>query len=146
MRLSIRNFADRSPRICALIIFCLFTVVPAVFFVVSDAVSGGSFNSPIVIFLFALAVEIVLWNCVERPILVFMPFLISLVGLILSEIVYTVSLGAALPGDGPSAAAFLISSVLTVVFGAEAASFIGSLVVFAAEAIVKKIVEFIRDR
>lgn len=146
MKYRIRDFADRSPRLSAVIIFCLFTVIPTAFSILADIFSQGSLNSPMIIFLFALAVEFILWNCVERPILVFMPFLISLVGLILAEIVYSVSLGVAGPGGGPSATAFWLSSVMTVVFGAEAAAFVGSLALFGLEKIIVKIVDFIRER
>ena len=124
----INDFTDRRPRLSALIIFALFTVVPTAAMLIVDVISGGAVHMPVFIFVYALLLQTVMWLTIERPILVFMPFIMALVGFIAAEIIYTVSESSFAPGAGVGAAAYLISSVIVTVFGAEAAASVGAMI------------------
>ena len=133
---------DRYPKCSAAALAVVFTVFPMIL----EIFLGGLINTPLIIFLFTLAVEFLMWQKVERMVLIFFPFIIMMFGFIAAEIIYTVSEASAAPGVGPDSLSFLTSSLLVTVFGAEAAGFIGALLLHALFVILKKIVELIRER
>ncbi len=142
----LRDFTDRRPTLSAVIIFLLYTVASTALYLGLELLFGGAVNSAAVVFVYALVIELALCLSVDRPILAFMPFLIMLCGFIASEIIYTVSMGMNAPGNGPGAAAFLISSAIVTVFGAEAAGILGAFLCFLAITVIKKLVSFIKYR
>ena len=137
----ITEFTDRRPTLSTVIIILLFTLVPGAFMLITGIVSGGTWNSAAVVFVYALILQLILWLTVERPILIMLPFIMALLGFIASEIVYTVSLSMAPIGQGPSTLAFLFSSAVVTLFGAEASGSIGGLIVYAVIVIVRKLRE-----
>lgn len=137
----ITDFADRRPALSAWIIAALFTVIPAGFVFLVDWLSGGEVNTALICLFYALAVQLALWLTVRRPILVVLPFLIMLVGFIVSEIVYTVALSMRAPGAVVSSFAYYFSSAIVSVFGAEAVGVIVAPFVFGLVCLVKKIRE-----
>ena len=137
----ITEFTDRRPTLSAVIIALLFTLVPGVFMLVTDIISGGAWNPMAAVFVYALILQLILWLTVERPILIMLPFIMALLGFIASEIVYTVSESMAPIGRGPSAPAFLFSSSMVALFGAEAPGSIGGLLIYAVIVIVRKLRE-----
>ena len=142
----ITDFADRRPALSAWIIAALFTVLPTIFVLLVDRLSGGEVNTALICLFYALAVQLVLWLTVRRPILVALPFLIMLVGFIVSEIVYTVSMSMYAPGAGVGRFAFSLSSLVVTIFGAEAVGVIVAPFVFGLICLVKKIWECIKYR
>ena len=135
-------FTDRHPALSALIIAALFTVIPSA----AMLFLGGIVNMPVVIFVYALVIQVILWMTVERPILVFMPFILALVGFIVAEIIYTVSESAAAPGAGVGQTAFVVSSLIVTVFGAESAASVGAIVCYGIISLVRKIWDAIAHR
>ena len=109
----ITEFTDHRPTLSAVIIVLLFTLVPGAFMLVTDIVSGGTWNSAAAVFVYALILQLILWLTVESPILIMLPFIMALLGFIISEIVYTVSLSMAPIGQGPSTPILLFSNRLT---------------------------------
>ena len=142
----ITEFTDHRPILSAVIIVLLFTLVPGAFMLITDIVSGGTWNSAVTVFVYALILQLILWLTVERPILIVLPFIMALLGFIVSEIVYTVSLSMAPIGQGPSTFAFLFSSAVVTLFGAEASGNIGGLLVYAIIVIVRKLRELVTYR
>lgn len=142
----ITEFTDRRPTLSAVIIVLLFTLVPGAFMLITDTVSGGTWNSAAIVFVCALILQLILLLTVERPILIMLPFIMALLGLIVSEIVYTVSLSMAPIGQGPSTHAFLFSSAVVALAGAEASASIGGLMVYAVIVIVRKLRELVACR
>ena len=139
----ITEFTDRRPALSAVMIVLLFTLVPGVFMLIADIVSGGTWNSATVVFVYALILQLILWLTVERPILIMLPFIMALLGFIVSEVVYTISEGMAPIGRGPSAPVFLFSSAVVTLFGAEAPGSIGGLLAYAVIVIVRKLRELV---
>lgn len=139
----ITDFADRRPVLSAWIIAALFTAVPALFVFPVDWLSGGEINTALICLFYALAVQLVLWLTVRRPILVALPFLIMLVGFVVSEIVYTVAMSMHAPGARIDAFAYYFTSAIVSLFGAEAVGVIVAPFVFGLICIVKKIYECI---
>ena len=137
----ITEFTDRRPTLSAVIIVLLFTLVPGAFMLITDIISGGTWNSATFIFVYALVIQLILWLTVERPILIMLPFIMALLGLIISEIVYTVSLSMAPVGRGPSALALFFSSAVVTLFGAEAPGSIGGLLIYAVIVVIRKLRE-----
>ena len=137
----ITEFTDRRPAISAVIIVLLFTLVPGAFMLITDIVSGGTWNSTTAVFVYALILQLILWLTVERPILIMLPFIMALLGFIVSEIVYTISEGMAPIGQGPGALVFLFSSAVVTLFGAEAPGSIGGLLAYAVVVIFRKLPE-----
>ena len=127
-------YTDRHPALSALIIAALFTVIPSA----AMLFLGGFINMPVVIFVYALVIQVVLWMTVERPILVFMPFILSLI--------YTVSESAAAPGAGVGQTAFVVSSLIVTVFGAESAASVGAIVCYGIISLARKIWDAIAHR
>ena len=142
----ITEFTDRRPNLSAVIIVLLFTLVPGAFMLITNIVSGGTWNSTTAVFVYALILQLILWLTVERPILIMLPFIMALLGLIVSEIVYTVSESMAPIGQGPSAIVLLFSSAVVTLFGAEAPGSIGGLLIYAVIAIVRKLRELVACR
>ena len=138
----ITEFTDRRPAFSAVIIVLLFTLVPGAFMLITDMVSGGTWNCAAAVFAYALILQLVLWLTVERPILIMLPFVMALLGLIVSEIVYTVSLSMT-PIGRPSTLALLFSSAVVTLFGAEAPGSIGGLLIYAVIIIVRKLRELV---
>ena len=139
----ITEFTDRRPALSAVIIVLLFTLVPGAFMLITDVVSGGTWNSTITVFVYAMILQLILWLTVERPILIMLPFIMALLGLIVSEVVYTVSESMAPIGRGPSVPVLLLSSAAVTLFGAEAPGSIGGLLLYAVTVIVRKVRELV---
>lgn len=139
----ITEFTDRRPTLSAVIIVLLFTLIPGAFMLITDIVSGGTWNSAAIVFIYALILQLILWLTVERPILIMLPFIMALLGFIVSEIVYTVSESMAPIGQGPSAPVLLLSSGVIALFGAEVPGSIGGLLVYAVIVIVRKLWELV---
>ena len=142
----INYFTDRHPALSAIIIAVLFTVVPSATMLAVDTATGGTVNMPVVIFLYALVIQVILWMNVERPILVFMPFIISLIGFIVAELIYTVSESTALPGAGADPVTYVASSVIVTVFGAESAASVGAIICYGIILLGRKIWESVFKR
>lgn len=142
----ITDFTDRRPALSAVLITLLYTAVPGAFLLAAGYASGGSWNVEKIVVAYALVLQVILWRKVERPILILLPFLLALLGFIVSEIVYTVSLGSAPVGVGPSPLAFLLSSALVILFGSEAAGCVGGLLVYGLIVIVRKVREILAER
>ena len=142
----ITEFTDRRPTLSAVIIVLLFTLLPGAFMLFTDIVSGGTWNSAATVFVYALILQLILWLTVESPILIMLPFIMALLGLIVSEIVYTVSLSMAPIGQGPSTLAFLFSSTVVTLFGAEVPGNIGGLLIYAVIVIARKLWELVACR
>lgn len=139
----ITDFADRHPALSAWIIAALFTVVPSFFVLFLYLLSGGKANTALICLFYALAVQLVLWLKVRRPILVALPFLIMLVGFVVSEIVYTVAMSMHAPGARIDGFAYYFSSAIVSLFGAEAVGVIVAPFIFGLICLVKKIWEHI---
>ena len=139
----ITEFTDRRPALSALLIVLLFTLVPGVFMLIAGLVSGGEENFAGVVFVYALVLQLILWLKVERPILIMLPFVMALVGFIISEVVYTLSMSANPIGAGPSLLAFLFSSAIVTLFGTVAAGNVGGLLLYALIVIFKKLRELV---
>lgn len=139
----ISDFTDRRPALSAVLIALLYTVVPGAFLLIAEYLPGGGEFSAKIVFVYALVFQVILWLKVERPILVFFPFLMALLGFIISEIIYTVSLSMAPIGAGPSSLAFWVSSALVVLFGTEGTACIGGLLAYGVIVILKRLREFI---
>lgn len=137
------EFADRRPALSAVLIVLLFTAVPGAFLLIARQISGsvGSFTK--IVFVYELVLQVILWFKVERPILNMLPFILSLLGLIVSEIVYTVSMSMAPIGAGPSPLAFVFSSVLVILFGLGGAASVGGLIAYVVMVIAKRLWAFI---
>ena len=142
----ITEFTDRRPALSAALIVALFAVIPGVFMLLGEFALAGKINAPGLVFFYILVLQLILWLKVERPILIMLPFIMALIAFIVSEIVYTVSMSAAPIGQGPSYFAFLFSSVLVTLFGAEAAGNVGGLLLYAILLIGRKIRELITPR
>ena len=139
----IAEFTERRPVLSTVLVVLLFTVVPGAFMLIAALVSGGEFNSAGVVFVYALILQLILWLKVERPILIILPFIMALLGFIVSEIVYTVSQGMNPVGQGPGVFALLFSSAVVTLFGAEGAGNVGGLILYAIIVIIKKVRELI---
>ena len=139
----ITEFTDRRPALSAVMIALLFTLVPGAFMLITDLASGGTWNSPVIVFVYALVLQLILWLTVESPALIMLPFVMALLGFIASEIGYTVSLGMAPVGQGPGILAFLCSSAVVTLFGAEASGSVGGLLLYAVIVIARKLRELI---
>ncbi len=142
----IRDFTDRCPKASAAIVAVLFTLFPMALMLASQYIFGERVNMPLLIFIYSLVIEFIMWENVERMILIFFPFMLTLIGFISAEIIYTVSETASAPGMGPDPVVYLISSLMVTVFGAEAAGFIGAVILHAFVVIGKKLCEFIKER
>lgn len=140
----ITDFTDRRPALSAVVILLLFTLVPGAILVAGE-LSGGE-NAAKLAFVYILVLQVILWLKVERPILVMFPFILSLLGFIVSEIVYTVSMGMAPIGEGPSAPVLLFSSALVTIFGLVAAGSVGGLLAYGIMVIFRKLRELIVQR
>lgn len=140
----ITDFADRRPALAALVIALLFTLVPGAILVAGE-LSGGE-NAAKLAFVCILVLQVILWLKVERPILTMFPFILSLLGLIVSEIVYTVSMGMAPSGAGPSALVLLLSSILVTIFGLVAVGSVGGLLAYGVIVIFRKLWELAAQR
>ena len=137
----ITEFTDRRPALSTVIIVLLFTLVPGAFMLVAGIASGGAWNGANIVFVYALILQLILWLTVERPILIMLPFIMALLGLIVSEVVYTVSESMYPIGQGPGVLALLFSSAAVTLFGAEAPGSIGGLLAYAVIVIVRKLRE-----
>ena len=142
----ITEFTDRRPALSAVLIVALFAVIPGVFMLLGEFVLAGKVNAPGLVFFYILALQLILWLKVERPILIMLPFIMALFGFVVSEIVYTVSLSANPIGTGPSVLALLFSSALVTLFGTVAAGCIGGLLLYAVILILRKLRELIASR
>ena len=139
----ITEFTDRRPTLSAVLIAVLYTLVPGAFMLIADIVSGGTWNSTTTVFVYAMILQLILWLTVERPILIMLPFIMALLGLVVSEIVYTVLESMTPIGQGPGALALLFSSAVVTLFGAEAPGSIGGLLIYAVVVIVRKLRELV---
>lgn len=139
----ITEFTDRRPTLSAVLITLFFTAVPGAFLLIAERIPGLGEGSAKIVFIYALVLQLILLFKVERPILIALPFILALIGFIVSEVIYTVSMSAAPIGTGPSPLAFLISSVLVILFGIVAAANVGGLLVYAVIAIAKKLREMV---
>ena len=140
----IQEFTDRRPALSAVLIALLFTLVPGTVMLGTAYATGGRENAAGFILGYTLFLQTLLWIKVERPILNLLPFILSLMSFIVSEVVYTVSLSMAPIGAGPGLLAMLISSALVSHFGTVAAGSVGGLLLAAILAILKKLWEFLR--
>lgn len=139
----ITEFTDRRPTLSAVLIILLFTVVPGALLLLGEQIPGMGEYSAKLVFVYALVLQLILWLKVERTILIMIPFILALIGFIISEIVYTVSMSSAPIGAGPSPFAFLFSSALVIIFGIDAAASVGGLLVYALIVIARKLREVI---
>ena len=142
----ITKFTDRRPVLSTVLVVLLFTVIPAAFMLTAVLVSGGQENGAWIVFIYALVLQVILWLKVERPILIILPFIMSLLGFIAAEIIYTISEGMAPVGQGPSPMVFLLSSAVVTLFGHVAAASIGGLLLYALIVIGKKLRDLITGR
>lgn len=142
----ITEFTNRRPTLSAVLIVLLFTVVPGAFMLLAQQVPGIGESSAKIAFVYALVLQLILLFKVERPILIALPFILALLGFIISEIVYTVSMSAAPIGAGPSPLAFLFSSALVILFGIVAAASIGGLLAYGVIVSFKKLREIVAYR
>lgn len=142
----IADFAYRHPVLSGWLIALLFTVAPVLLVVLFNILFAGMINGAAVIVIYAAAVQLFLCLKIERPILAALPFILSLIGLIVCEIVYTLYMGSNAPGFGPSAIIYFISSVLVIVFGGNAAGIIGGFLLSLLIAGVRKLWDFIAHR
>ena len=142
----IRDYTDRCPGSSAGIIFLLFAVLPALLLIPTQILFPGPFSDLAVRFIsiYAFVLQLLLLLHVERPILVMQPFLMGLAGLILSEILYTVSESAYETGMGPSGLMYLISSALVIIFGSELGSILAALPAYWLILAVRKLAAWIR--
>lgn len=139
----ITEFSDRNPRLSGVIIAALFTIIPGIFMFIVDFLSGGELNTALILFLYAVALQLVLCFCVERPILVMLPFLTMLIGFIACEIIYTLSMGMRAPGVGPGKFAAFVSSAIVIVFGCESAGIIAALMGHVIISFIRKVCDAI---
>ena len=137
----ITEFTDRRPALSAVLIVLLFTVVPGAFLLVGERLPGIGENAGNIVFVYMLILQVILWMKVERPILNVLPLILSFIGFIISEIVYTVSMGMAPIGVGPSPLVYVFSAALVTLFGIVAAASIGGLLLYGVIAIVKTVWE-----
>lgn len=142
----IAKFTDRRPTLSAVLIVLLFTVVPGAFLLIAERIPGMGEYSAKMVFVYALVLQLLLLFKVERPILIALPFILALIGFIISEIVYTVSLGMAPAGAGPGFLAYVFSTALVTLFGIVAAGSIGGLLCYGVIAAVKKLREVVTCR
>ena len=140
------EFADRNPRLSALIIALLYTVVPALFMLIADILSGGRINTPIIVVIYAFAIQLIMWFKLERPILIMLPFGMILIGFVVCELAYTIARGAVSPGTPPSALAVYFSSAIVTVFGAEVVGVIGALLCYGIIVTVRKFCQILLHR
>lgn len=142
----IADFTDRRPALSAVLIALLFTLVPGAFVVAVELAFGGEADPMVAVVIYAAVLQVLLWCKVERPVLIMLPLIMAILGFIVSEIVYTVSLSRAPVGAGPSPLALIFSSALVILFGAEGAGSIGGLLVYGVIVIFKKLREVIACR
>ena len=139
----INEFTDRRPALSAVLIALLFSLVPGIFMFIVKAITGSGGDAAMIIFVYALVLQLILWLKVERPILIMLPFIMALLAFVVSEIVYTISESAAPIGQGPSPFAFFFASALVTLFGTIAAASIGGLLLYAVIVIFRKVRELI---
>lgn len=142
----IRDFTDWHPVPSGIIIALLFTVVPGVFMLAADIISGGAFNSALVVVIYAFALQFILWLYVERMSLVWEPFAILLIGFVIAEVIYTVSIGSSDPTSAFCLMCSLISTAIIDVLGAEAGGIVGALLVYLIFIGIRKLVNTARGR
>lgn len=142
----ITEFTDRHPTLSAVLIVLLYTVVPGAFMLIVQQMPEIGENSAKIAFVYALVLQVILLFKVDRPILAMLPFILALIGFIVSEIVYTLSMSIAPIGAGPSPLAFLFSSVLVILFGIVAIASVGGLLAYGVIVVVKKVWEIVVDR
>lgn len=142
----ITKFTDRCPTLSAVLIVFLFTAVPGAFLLIGEQMPGIGENAAKIAFIYALILQLILWLKVERPILVWLPFILALLGFIVSEIVYTISMSSAPIGAGPSPLAYLFSAALVTLFGIVAAASVGGLLAYGVVVIGKKLREVVAYR
>lgn len=142
----ITEFTDRRPTLSAVLITFLFTVVPGAFLLIAERLPGLGENAAKVVFVYALVLQVILWLKVERPILNVIPLILSLLGFIISEVVYTVSMSAAPIGKGPSPLVYVFSTALVTLFGIVSAASVGGLLAYGVIVIAKKLRELIACR
>ncbi len=137
----IRDFSEFHPVLSALIVAALFSVVPGAFLLVLDILAGGAFNDLAmkILFVYFFVLELLLCFQVERPILWLLPFVMSLLGCIACEIIYTLSMGLQSPGMGPGPLGFIFSSALIILFGCEAAAVVGALFCYGLIAVIRSL-------
>ena len=142
----ITEFTDRRPTLSAFILVGLCIVLPIIFTVTVNILAGNAINSAAILFFYALVIQVVLLLKVERPALIILPFICALLGFIICEIIYTVSMGMSSPGIGPSALVYYLSSVIVIVFGAESAGMIAGLFVYILITILRKLWDAVTRR
>ena len=57
----ITEFTDRRPTLSAVIIVLLFTLVPGALMLLTDIVSGGTWNPTAIVFVYAMIIQLILW-------------------------------------------------------------------------------------
>lgn len=118
------DFSDRRPGIFGLMLVLLLTLAPAIFVTACYFVFGYDFNSARIVLIFTFFLELAMLFWTDRPVMIAAPFLISLAGIVLLEIInFLVPAFGALAGEGAyemSVGAVNIGSyVLMTVFGSE---------------------------
>lgn len=133
------EFTDRRPALSAAVILLLFTAVPGAFLLLAELMPGLGGLVPRLVFVYVLVLQVVLWCKVERPILVMSPLILSLLGFVVSEIVYTISIATPSAGAGAHPLVVLLSSVLVTLFGMLGAASVGGLLAYGGIVILKKL-------
>ena len=142
----ITEFTNRRPVLSTVLVVLLFTLVPWAYMVGASIATGGASSGTGVVFIYALILQFIMWLKVERPILIVLPFIMSLIGLIVSEIAYAVGRGIVPIGMGPSLPIRVLASEVVGLSGHVAAASIGALILYSIIVIFKKLRELIRDR
>ena len=142
----ITKFTDRRPVLSTVLVVLLLTVVPGAFMIGASMVTGEANSGTGVVFVYALILQFIMWLKVERPILIVLPFIMSLIGLIVSEILYTVGRGVVPIGMGPSLPIRVLASEVVGLSGHVAAASIGALILYSIIVIFRKVREVIRER
>ena len=136
----INDFTDRNPRLSGVIIVVLFTLVPTLFFIITNIVFRGELNTAKILIVYALLLQAVLSIKVERMSLVILPFIVMIFAVFLCEAIYLVSVGLKPPGAGPDAVAYMFSSVIAAVFGPEMIGIVTALIGGAIISVIKELV------
>ena len=142
----ITEFTNRRPVLSTVLVVLLFFLVPGAFMVGASIATGGASSGTGVIFIYALILQFILWLKVERPILIVLPFILSLIGLVVSEIVYAVGRSVFSVGLGPGPYIHLFVSGAVGLTGHVAAASVGGLILYSLVVIFRKVREVITER
>lgn len=135
----IDDFTDRRPVLSGVLIALLFTLVPAVFIIIEAILPWVELNTAAILIVYAIVIQGILSLKVERMSLVMLPFVITVIAVLICELVYFISAGLHPPAEGPGEIAYMFSSVLVAVFGPEAVGVVISLLVCSLISTVREL-------